>query len=597
MTLGGADFARGLESGEAIVNRHGDHQRHAGGRGSEDVPGGHSRRRALATGLGVAAGSVVFGALDRTAAARVATTGRASAGSSVMPGELPWTADQGDGTYRNPVLNADWSDPDAVRVGGHFYMTASTFNRIPGLPILRSRDLVNWTIIGHALAELEPHDVFAVPQHGNGVWAPALRYHDGRFWIIYPDPDYGIFVTTAVDPAGPWTTPHALKPGKGFIDPCPLWDSDGQAYLIHAYAKSRAGINNILTLHRISPDGTRLLDEGQVVVDGNQLPGYTTLEGPKLYKRDDWYWIFAPAGGVTHGWQSAFRSRSIFGPYEDRIVLAQGDTTINGPHQGAWVTTRSGEDWFLHFQDRGPYGRVVHLQPMQWRTDGWPVMGVDDGTGQGSPVLVHRKPDVPGRTRITAPAGSDDFAGHTPGLQWTWQANAAPAWASVRAGRLSLVCVPSANSADLRLLPNVLGQRFPAESFVATTSMTLRTPSPGAHAGLVVLGDAYAWIGLQQIDSQPTLVYRTAATGEAEGDAVAPMPLPPGVTSVRLRVTVAPSALCSFAADIGTGMVPIGPSFTPAPAKWIGTTLGLFGTAPPAGGGTAEFSWLEVAPG
>lgn len=164
---------------------------------------------------------------------------------------------------------------------------------------------------------------------------------------------------------------------------------------------------------------------------------------------------------MTNGWQSAFRSRDIFGPYEDRIVLARGDTTVNGPHQGAWVTTRGGEDWFLHFQDRGPYGRVVHLQPMRWRADGWPAMGVDDGTGLGSPVLVHRKPDVPGRTRITAPAGGDEFAGHrhglTPGPQWMWQANGDPAWSSVRAGRLSLVCVPSADADDLRLLPHVLG--------------------------------------------------------------------------------------------------------------------------------------------
>src|SRR5688500_7999342 len=121
----------------------------------------------------------------------------------------------------------------------------------------------------------------------------------------------------------------------------------------------------------MSPDASRLLDNGTHVINGDELPGYTTREGPKFYKRDRWYWIFAPAGGVATGWQSVFRSRSPFGPYEGRRVLEQGNTAVNGPHQGAWVTSPRGEDWFLHFQDRGPYGRVVHLQPMGWDEDGW----------------------------------------------------------------------------------------------------------------------------------------------------------------------------------------------------------------------------------
>jgi len=509
---------------------------------------------------------------------------------------LPWVADLGDGRYQNPVLYADWSDPDVVRVGRHFYLTASTFNRIPGLPILRSTDLVNWTVVGHALTELEPRDHFSVPQHGNGVWAPAIRHHAGKFWIFYPDPDFGIFVTTATDPRGPWSTPHPLKPGLGFIDPCPLWDDDGQAYLVHAWAKSRAGINNLLTLHRISQDGTTLLDEGTTVVNGDLLPGYRTLEGPKLYKRDGWYWIFAPAGGVTAGWQSAFRSRSIWGPYEDRIVLAQGDTPVNGPHQGAWVTTEAGEDWFLHFQDRGPYGRVVHLQPMRWRDDGWPVMGTDNGEGLGSPVLVHAKPKADGPVRVTAPATSDEFAGSTLDGQWVWQANADHAWWSLRGRGLELACWPSADTHDLRLLPNVLGQRFPAESFTATTSMTLATATPDARAGLVVLGDTYAWVGLRHDGDRLVLVCRTAAKGAAEVDVVPPVP---GRASVRLRVTVGPGGMCQFATDAaGHGFAPIGAPFPATPGRWIGATVGLFATSPAVAGrtGAAEFDWFRVGP-
>lgn len=570
----------GRESGPAP-------RRHSPGPGP-----GSSRRQALATGLGAVVGGVAWGALGGTARAAAP----AAPGPANGP-EPPWTADLGDGRYRNPVLNADWSDPDVVRVGAYFYLTASTFNRVPGLPILRSRDLVSWTIIGHALTELEPRDHFSVPQHGNGVWAPAIRHHAGRFWIFYPDPDYGIFVTTATDPRGPWTRPYALKPGQGLIDPCPLWDADGRAYLIHAWAKSRAGFNNVLTLHEMRPDGRGLLDEGRIVVNGDELPGYTTLEGPKLYRGGGWYWIFAPAGGVTSGWQSAFRSRSIMGPYEDRIVLAQGSTDVNGPHQGAWVRTHGGEDWFVHFQDRGAYGRVVHLQPMAWRPDGWPVMGRDDGTGRGEPIAVHAKPDVPGRVPITAPASSDAFTGGALGGQWMWQANSDPAWWRLRGGRLRLACVPSADTADLRLLPSILTQRFPATSFTATTELTLRAGTAGTRAGLVVLGESYAWIGLRRDASGLGLVYATAASGAPEADAVTPVPVRDG-RPVRLRVTVAPGAVCRFAADTGDGMREVGPPFTATAGRWVGATAGVFGTAPEgaAGDGTVDVGWFRVGP-
>lgn len=283
-----------------------------------------------------------------------------------------WIADRGDGTYRNPVLHADYSDPDAIRVGDDYWMTASSFGHAPGLPILHSRDLVNWTLVDHALPRLVPETHFATPRHGEGVWAPSLRYHDNKFWIFYPDPDFGLYVITATDPRGQWSKPHLLKAGRGMIDSCPLWDDDGRAYLIHGWAKSRAGINNLLTLHEMSPDGLRILDEGTVVIDANLMPGWRTLEGPKLYKRDGWYYVFAPADGVAEGYQAVFRARDIRGPYENRIVLEQGATPINGPHQGAWIETPTGEHWFFHFQEIEAHGRVVHLQPMRWRDDGCP---------------------------------------------------------------------------------------------------------------------------------------------------------------------------------------------------------------------------------
>ncbi|MEV0326796.1 glycoside hydrolase 43 family protein [Micromonospora echinospora] len=514
----------------------------------------------------------------------------------------PWIADNGDGTYRNPVLHADWSDPDAIRVGDDFYLVASSFHRVPGLPILHSRDLVNWTIIGHGLSRLEPEEVFRRPQPGCGVWAPAIRHHDDRFWIFYPDPDRGIFVVTATDPAGPWSRPHLLKSGRGLIDPCPLWDDDGSAYLVHAWAKSRAGFNNKLTCHRMSPLGTTLLDAGRQIIDGDALPGYRTLEGPKFYRRGGWYWIFAPAGGVATGWQSAFRSRHVFGPYEDRIVLAQGDTPVNGPHQGAWVSTASGQDWFLHFQDKGAYGRVVHLQPMRWGADGWPAIGTHTGDGPGEPVLCHPKP-VPGTAAPVAPATGDDFTGPTLGPQWTWAANPRPGWWTLRPGQgLRLTCVPADDGTDdLRQLPNLLGQRLPAERFHATTTLRLTGATVGARAGLTVLGDSYAWIGLERTPQGIALVHRTAADGAPEADAAPPVPVPMlgegTCAAVSVGVEVDRDGRCQFLASARLEPPrPIGPAFTATEGRWVGATLGLFATVPPTPGaaGAAEVGPFRV---
>ena len=272
-----------------------------------------------------------------------------------------WCPDNGDGTYQNPVLNADYSDPDVICVGDDYYLTASSFQCMPGLPVLHSRDLVNWTIIGYALQRQFPGEL---PQHGNGVWAPSIRHHNGEFYIYWGDPDRGLMMVKTKNPAGPWEEPVCVIPGKGMIDTCPLWDDDGRCYLVNGWANSRAGFNSVLTVRELSADGTRPIGQPVIVFDGGNRD-YTT-EGPKFYKRDGWYWIMCPAGGVETGWQLAMRSKSPYGPYESKTVLRQGKTPVNGPHQGGWVRTSLGEDWFMHFQDKGPYGRVVHLQPIDW---------------------------------------------------------------------------------------------------------------------------------------------------------------------------------------------------------------------------------------
>ncbi|WP_327351373.1 glycoside hydrolase family 43 protein [Streptomyces sp. NBC_01304] len=502
--------------------------------------------------------------------------------------------DLGDGTYRNPVLAADWSDPDVLRVGDDFYLTASSFGRAPGLPLLHSRDLVNWTLVGHALERLEPAADFGRPRHDCGVWAPSLRHHDDRFWIFWGDPDHGIHQINAPTIRGPWTRPHLIKSGQGLIDPCPLWDEEtGEAYLVHAWARSRSGIKNRLTGHRMRPDGTELLDEGKVIVDADRIPGWFTLEGPKLYRHDGWFWILAPAGGVATGWQGALRAREFFGPYEERIVLEQGTSDINGPHQGGWVRTERGEDWFLHFQQRGAHGRVVHLQPMRWDAAGWPVLG-DDGT----PVRVHRKPELPAQPP-SAPATDDDFPGGRFGRQWQWTANPQGGWTPQHSGDgLRLTCVRTPVTEDVRKLPNVLTQRLPAVPCAIEVELSLSAEVPGARAGLAVLGDAYGWIGLERgADGAVHLVHRFAeAVAERERDAAHPRLAPEG--RARLRIEVGAGARCRFFADTGEGFRPGGPVFAATPWRWVGALLGLFAVAPSGAGsaGVGTFTRFRIAP-
>ena len=173
-----------------------------------------------------------------------------------------WVADNGDGTYKNPILYSDYSDPDVVRVGDDYYMTASSFNAAPGLPILHSKDMVNWKLINHALQIQIPVETFNVPQHGNGVWAPSIRFHNNEIYIYWGDPDFGIYMVKTKDPYGKWDDPILVMEGKGLIDPSPLWDDNGKVYLVHAYAGSRAGVKSLLTVNKMNTEGTKVIDRG-----------------------------------------------------------------------------------------------------------------------------------------------------------------------------------------------------------------------------------------------------------------------------------------------------------------------------------------------
>ena len=250
--------------------------------------------------------------------------------------------------FQNPILHADYADPDVIRVGEDFWMVSSSFNHVPALPLLHSRDLIHWQIVNHAIDRL-PSPEYDQVQPGKGVWAPSLRYHDGQYWIFFSLPDEGIFVTHTRDPLGEWSQPLCLKRAPGWIDPCPLWDDDGRAWLIHGFAYSRSGIKNKLQLLEMAPDASRLLDEGRIIFDGT--PSHPTLEGPKLYKRQGEYWIFTPAGGVKRRWQTVPRASSLAGPWHSRYVLHQGNVSVNGPHQGSWVVPENGENRLCDFHE------------------------------------------------------------------------------------------------------------------------------------------------------------------------------------------------------------------------------------------------------
>jgi beta-xylosidase len=509
-----------------------------------------------------------------------------------------WQPDNGDGTYKNPIIYADYSDPDVIRVGDDFYMTSSSFNCVPGLPILHSKDLVNWKIICHALQQLKPVEVFNKPQHGNGVWAPSIRYHNNEFYIYYSDPDYGIYFVKSKNPAGPWDDPVLVQEAKGWIDPCPLWDSDGNVYLIHAFARSRAGIKSLLCLHRMNSQGTKLLDDGKIVYDGSEK--HPTIEGPKLYKKNGFYYIFAPAGGVKEGWQTVLRSKNVFGPYEDKVVMDKGKTNVNGPHQGAWVELDSGQSWFIHFQDKGAYGRIVHLQPMSW-SDDWPIIGIDeDGDGKGEPVFSYKKPITCINNYETVPPNTDEFDSDSVGLQWQWHANADTNWLVPMkgSGYIRLNCIPlPAQFKNYWDVPNLLLQKFPAPEFTVSTKVKYHLLNDAEKVGLMIMGLDYSYVSVGRHGDKIFISQSICHRADNGSQEIESQLFPVDGNVIILRVVVTANAECTFSfSRDGLKYQTIGRKFSAKQGKWIGAKVGLFcsGNEKFQNNGYADFDWFRI---
>lgn len=523
-----------------------------------------------------------------------------------------WCPDNGDGTYTNPVINADYSDPDICvgASGTDFYMTASSFSCIPGLPILHSKDLVNWKIVGYALKELTPKEEFDKTSHGNGVWAPCIRYHNGEYYIYWGDPDYGVYMVKTKNPEGEWEKPVLVIAGKGMIDTTPLWDEDGRCYLANGWAGSRAGMKSMLTVRELSADGTKAIGDPVMVYDGGN--DNHTVEGPKFYKRDGWYWIMAPAGGVATGWQLAMRSKSPYGPYECRTVMAQGKTKINGPHQGGWVHTAQGEDWFLNFQDKGAYGRVVHLQPMKW-VNGWPVIGNAKGNAKcGEPVVSYKKPNVGKTYPIENPVETDEFNTPVLGKQWQWHANYNQSFGMPTSyGFFRLYTHRlSDNFVNLWEAPNLLLQKTPADAFTATTKVKFAAKKDGQYGGLIMMGRSYSALVVKRVGNEFQLQQITcdkADKGKPESVKVIATLKPTSKDKIQydpaiymdiyLRLTVKEGAKMTFAYSLDNkNFKTCGDEFQMVEGKWIGAKFG-FVTEEPAGKGVRGYmdvDWIRV---
>lgn len=516
-----------------------------------------------------------------------------------------WSPDNGNGTYTNPVINADYSDPDVCVAGEDYYLTASSFNCIPGLPILHSKDLVNWEIVGHAVKELEPKQEFDRPSHGNGIWAPSIRYHNGEFYIYWGDPDYGVFMVKTKDPAGEWSKPLCVIPGKGLIDTTPLWDDDGRCYLVNAYANSRSRFASVIAIRELSADGTKPIGNPVIIYDGNGTES-RTCEGPKIYKRDGWYWVMFPAGGVPTGFQVAMRSKSPFGPYESKVVLAHGKTKINGPHQGAWVHTKFGEDWFLHFQDKEAYGRVVHLQPVTWK-DNWPVMGVDkDGDYCGEPVTTYRKPKTSGKVQVVNPAESDEFSDTRLGLQWQWHANYNETFGMPTAFGSYRVYTHKVSEKFQNLweVPNLLLQKTPSDKFTATTKIRFTSKDQNQTGGLLMMGLDYSGLVVKRVGNDFQLLQiscKSADKGKPQTEqliatlkptAVDQIDYQPGThIDIYMRMSVNDGKMhFSYSLD-GKKYTKCGTEFTMREGKWIGAKIGFVAYEP---GQKTNRGWIDA---
>lgn len=480
----------------------------------------------------------------------------------------PNWGDLDNGYYRNPVLNADYSDPDIVRVGDDFYLICSEFHYM-GIPVLHSKDLVNWKIIGKVYDRFEfaPH-YSDMTGYAKGSWAPSITYHDGWFYVYFCTPTEGLFMTRTQDPAGEWEPLHCVYATAGWEDPCPFWDEDGNAYLGH----SVLGAGPII-IHKLSPDGRQLLDDGKVVYVGK------IAEGTKIYKSHGYYLLVIPEGGVATGWQTVLRSKNIYGPYERKVVLAPGKTAVNGPHQGSLIELENGESWFFHFQDVGALGRVGHLQPVTWVED-WPIMGVDC-----EPVNVWKKPNTGFDVPPSLPQTYENFSKPALGLQWAFNHNPVDEMWSLTE-HPGAMRVHSMKANHVLTARNTITQKLMGTKGQITVRLDFSGLAESQHAGLALIGGKNEnWI---EVVCRGGKYYIEAVTSGVvtHGPEVSPKQ----EIALRSDVDLSGNTRFSFSVD-GEMYMSLGGSCTLINGFWKGVRPALYTYHTEGEGGHTD--WLE----
>ncbi len=430
--------------------------------------------------------------------------------SSAQAAPATWMADNGNGTYSNPLLFEEFSDPDVIRVGDDFYLTGTTMHTMPGLPVLHSKDLVNWDLASYAFDTLDLGPAFHLEGgeiYGQGIWAPVIRHHDGTFYIFSNVNGHGTQVYRSRSPNGPWA--HNVI-GTTLYDLSVLFDDDGKIYAVH---RADDGV----ILDELNPRITDVVPGGRRIL----MPRDRLGEGYKFYKIDGTYYLISAIPG-GHTPLVAARSRTLDGPWAvDTLVEGANlgvftgnqlrtrgrganrtfevvhldPNTGNGLtlHQGGIVSTSTGEWWSIIMQDHRSLGRVSALVPVTWN-DGWPYLGLPGNLRH--PPRVWVKPNT-GHEEKPHPlfVRGDDFDADT--LNSIWQWNHIPvdsAWSLTdRPGVLRLHALPAP---DFWWAKNTLTQRAVGPVSSPTVKIDVRGMKPGDVAGLALLNEPYAWIGL-----------------------------------------------------------------------------------------------------
>ena len=402
-------------------------------------------------------------------------------------------SDNGDGTFTNPVIASDFPDPDVILVNDTYYMVNTTMFIFPGVTVLKSKDLVNWEYCSNAVPRFDfgqCYNLDGCNRYGHGQWATSLKYHDGKFYLLFITLDEGGFICSASKPEGPWEIKHLPK---GFYDPGLFFDDDGRIYVAHGYSE---------ILMTELDNNFAPITKDSLIIKGDIRRG---LEGTHVYKINGYYYLYCTYGGLD-GIQVAFRSKNIYGPFEEKVVMSEKTHGPNfGIHQGALIKTQTGEWWTMLFVDSGPFGRFPSLQPVTW-ADGWPIVGFD-----GKTVVTCKKPNVGRVYPIKVLPTSDEFGTKTLGMQWGWNHNPVPdKWSlTEKPGFLRLKTAKIVDS--LQKAPNTLTQRMFAYysdslASIATIKMDFGKMKEGDIAGLAVFADPYAYIGIEKVNGQNYII-------------------------------------------------------------------------------------------